>query len=239
MMIRLIAMPRYSARNPRRNAAGFAAVADLRELHVGHHAGRAPEPAKKNTVSMPLITMFHHSQLPATPLRGDEPRHDERRVGGECRGDHRRPGQPPRHLAPGEEVFLEALAASFREDEADDGRQREVADDDGPVDRGDVHRGVEGEGDGEETVDRSSTRTTTSASVVRTAPIRRFWRVGLTRFVNRMTNRSREGSTQIDVPVNPVCPKAGRVMEMAGRIRTVRRFPSEALGWKASSPGRW
>ena len=41
--------------------------------------------------------------------------------------------------------------------------------------------------------------------------MRRFWRVGFTRFVNRMTNRSREGSTQIDVPVNPVCPNAGRV----------------------------
>src|SRR6185437_5869090 len=115
-----------------------------------------------------------------------------------------------RHLSPGQEVLLEALATSFREDEADECRQREIADDDGPVDRGDVHRGEEG--DGEVGTARSYTRTTASASVVRTPPIRRFWRVGLTRFVNKMTNRSREGSTQIDVPVNPVCPKAGRVM---------------------------
>ncbi len=29
--------------------------------------------AKKNTVSMPLITMFHHSQLPATPCAATRP----------------------------------------------------------------------------------------------------------------------------------------------------------------------
>ena len=29
--------------------------------------------AKKNTVSMPLITKFHHSQLPATPLVATRP----------------------------------------------------------------------------------------------------------------------------------------------------------------------
>src|SRR4051812_47280508 len=29
--------------------------------------------AKKNTVSMPLISMFHHSQLPATPLLATMP----------------------------------------------------------------------------------------------------------------------------------------------------------------------
>jgi hypothetical protein len=29
--------------------------------------------AKKNTVSIPLITMFHHSQLPATPFVATSP----------------------------------------------------------------------------------------------------------------------------------------------------------------------
>ncbi len=29
--------------------------------------------AKKNTVSMPLMTMFHHSQLPATPWLATRP----------------------------------------------------------------------------------------------------------------------------------------------------------------------
>ena len=35
-------------------------------------------------------------------------------------------------------------------------------------------------------------------------------RVGLTRFVSRMMNRSRSGSSQIDVPVKPVWPNARR-----------------------------
>ena len=29
--------------------------------------------AKKNTVSIPLMTMFHHSQLPATPFAATSP----------------------------------------------------------------------------------------------------------------------------------------------------------------------
>src|ERR1700735_2183939 len=41
----------------------------------------------------------------------------------------------------------------------------------------------------------------------RTWRICSFVRVGFTRFVSRITKRSRSGSIQSDVPVKPVCPK--------------------------------
>src|SRR5574341_205426 len=53
--------------------------------------------------------------------------------------------------------------------------------------------------------------TTISATRLRTAKIRTFTRVGWTRFVSRMMNKSLSGSIQIDVPVNPVCPNATAV----------------------------
>src|SRR5512135_364224 len=47
-----------------------------------------------------------------------------------------------------------------------------------------------------------------SATRRRTSRMRSLFRVGYTRLVRRMTNRSWSGSTQMDVPVKPVCPNA-------------------------------
>ncbi len=50
-------------------------------------------------------------------------------------------------------------------------------------------------------------RTTASAIAGRASRICLFSRVGWTRLVSRMTNSSRAGSIQIEVPVKPVWPK--------------------------------
>src|SRR5207302_1215176 len=52
--------------------------------------------------------------------------------------------------------------------------------------------------------------TTRSATCDRTCRIIVLARVGLTRFVSRMMNRSRSGSSHSDVPVKPVWPNARR-----------------------------
>ncbi len=51
---------------------------------------------------------------------------------------------------------------------------------------------------------------TESASACRTAVIFVFALVGFTRFVSITIKMSCAGSIQIEVPVNPVCPNAGR-----------------------------
>src|SRR6185312_9879803 len=72
----------------------------------------------------------------------------------------------------------------------------------------------------------SITETTASASCTRTGPRRGLSRVGSTRLVSRMTKRSRAGSIQIEVPVNPVWPNA----------RCDSRWPAELFPLGTSHP---
>jgi hypothetical protein len=118
---------------------GPAAVTDLGELHVGHHLRAPPEPRVEEHRQRAA-----HDEVPPEPVagdsvRGDEAGHDERRVGGERRRDHRRAREPPRHGAPRDEVLLERLAALLREGEADADREDEVRRDDGPVEERQAH----------------------------------------------------------------------------------------------------
>src|SRR5439155_14128338 len=105
--------------------------------------------------------------------------------------------EPPRQRSARHEVLGDRLAGTAGVVDPDRRGEDEVGDDDQPV------RGVQGHGRG--SVRASTTR---SATKGRTFRIFVFARVGWTRLVSRMTNRSRSGSSQIDVPVNPVCPKA-------------------------------
>ncbi len=116
------------------------AVADLGELHVGHHLRPPPEPRVEEDRQRAA-----HDEVPPDPVagdavRGDEAGHDERRVGGERRRDHRGAREPPRHGAPGDEVLLERLAAPLREGDPDADRKDEIRGDDAPVEDGEVHR---------------------------------------------------------------------------------------------------
>ena len=112
---------------------GLARVAQLGELDVGHDARTAPQAAKKNTVSMPLITKFHHSQLPAMPFFDDQAGDDQRRVGRKSRGDHRRARQPPGGVAAGEKEFARAASGAAGVIQPDQQVGGEVEGDDGPV----------------------------------------------------------------------------------------------------------
>ena len=83
----------------------LAAVPHLGELDVGHHVRAPPEPREEEHREHAA-----HQHVPPQPVAGDavrddEPGDDERRVGGERRRDHRRAGEPPRHVAPRDEVL--------------------------------------------------------------------------------------------------------------------------------------
>ena len=118
-----------------------ARVADLGELHVGHDLRAPPEPRVEEHGQRSA-----HDHVPPEPVAGDavlgdEARHDERRVGGEGGGDHRGAREPPRNGSARHEVLLERLAALLRELEADSDRQREVGEDDSPVEKRQAHAG--------------------------------------------------------------------------------------------------
>src|SRR5262245_35054348 len=72
-MIRLIGIARYSARNTRNVAAGLPLYRTSANSTSVITCARRQRRAKKNTVSMPLINMFHQSQLPATPCDDTNP----------------------------------------------------------------------------------------------------------------------------------------------------------------------
>ena len=203
-MIRLIGIAEVERAEAAEEGRAVAAVANLGELDVGHHV-RAPPQSREEEHREHAA----HQHVPPQPVAGDAIRRDdtgddERRVGGERRRDHRRAGEPPRHIAARDEILLEAFAAALRVQQPDSGRQAEIGDDNQPVDRGQVH-GLRREGLGPEA---RSAVITASASCRRTAVILVLLRVGLTRLLRRMTNTLFTGSIAIDVPVNPVCPNA-------------------------------
>jgi len=73
MMMRLIGMARYSARKPRRTAARSPPYRSSANCTSVITPARRHRRAKKKTVRMPLITIFHHSQFPATPRLATSP----------------------------------------------------------------------------------------------------------------------------------------------------------------------
>src|ERR1019366_2152130 len=117
-----------------------AAVADLGELHVGHDLRAAPEPRVQEDRERAA-----HDEVPPEPVARDamgrdEARHDERRIGGERRRDHRGAREPPGDGASGDEVLLERLAALLRERDPDADREDEIRGDDRPIERREGHR---------------------------------------------------------------------------------------------------
>ena len=82
--------------------------------------------AKKNTVSIPLITMFHQSQLPATPFAATSPVTTSGVSAANVVATIAAPASHQGTWRPERKYSLEALAASLREDEADHRRQREI-----------------------------------------------------------------------------------------------------------------
>ena len=81
-----------------------------------------------------------------------------------------------------------------------------------------------GDDDSADTVDEPSEETTASWSIGLTFAIFMFARVGWTLFVRKITASDRSGSTQMDVPVNPVWPND----------EAEKRSPAE---WRRASRG--
>ena len=110
-----------------------ARVTDLAELDVGHDAAPAPQPRVKEDGEHAA-----GQEIPPEPVAGDAAaRHQsgdgQRRVGGKRCGHHGCPGQPPRHVATGEEVFRERRTGAAPVVEANAQVQGEVERDDDPV----------------------------------------------------------------------------------------------------------
>ena len=117
------------------------AVADLGELDVGQDAGAPPQPGVEEDREHAA-----RNKIPPQPIAGDaalghHAGDRQRRVGGEGRGDHRRTGQPPRDVAPGEEEFVDARSGSGLVIEADGQVEKEVQANDGPVEESELHSG--------------------------------------------------------------------------------------------------
>jgi hypothetical protein len=64
------------------------------------------------------------------------------RVGGEGRGDHGRPGQPPGHVPAGDEEVADASRRPLPEVNPDPEADGEIGGDDGDVDRRQTHSGL-------------------------------------------------------------------------------------------------
>ena len=118
---------------------GFAGIADFGEFDVGHDAGAAPQAGVEEHGEHAA-----RDEVPPQPVARDAAHRDhagdgQRRVGGERGRHHRRPGQPPRNVAPGEEELVDVFSGAALVVEADGEVEEEVERDNQPVDRGELH----------------------------------------------------------------------------------------------------
>jgi hypothetical protein len=118
---------------PTQKGGGFPAVTQLDQLDVGQDLCAPPEPRVHEHRDHPT-----ERERPPEPVAGQavprhEARHRQRRVGGERRGHHRRAGDPPGQGPSRQEVLGDAPSRPRAKQEADAEGEREVRDDDGPV----------------------------------------------------------------------------------------------------------
>ena len=119
---------------------GRAGVAELGELHVGQHAGAAPQRGEEEDGEHP-----GEQERPPQPVAGDalavdEAGDDQRRVGGEGGGHHGSPGQPPGDVAAGEEELADVAGRALHVEEADGEVDRKISGDHQPIERRKNHR---------------------------------------------------------------------------------------------------
>ena len=88
---------------------------------------------------MPLETKLHHSQFPAIPLAATMPVTASGVSAAKVVATMEVPGQPPRHVAAGEEEFVDARLRARLVIEADGEVEQEVEPDHGPVGEGELH----------------------------------------------------------------------------------------------------
>ena len=116
-----------------------ATVAELHERDVGQDAGAAPEPREEEHAEHAAEGGAPPDPVPGDAVGGDDAGHRQRCVGGERGRHHRRAGQPPGQLAPGQEILPEALTGATRGAGSHDERKEETAGENEPVERRERH----------------------------------------------------------------------------------------------------
>src|SRR5262249_53745581 len=97
----------------------LAGVTQFGKLNVSHHAGATPESRVEKDREHAAHDKVPPEPISRDPVFGDEASDSERGVGREGSGNHRSAGQPPGHVASGEEKLAGAAGCSPRVVEAD------------------------------------------------------------------------------------------------------------------------
>src|ERR1043165_6081200 len=198
-MIRLIGIARYSARNARSAAARVPLYRTSANSTSVITLARRHSRAKKNTVSMPLISIFHHSQFPATPCDETSPVTTSGVSAANVVATIDAPASHHGTARPEMKYSLRLSPPFFvnaKPMPADSAKYAKTMAQSTSVMCMSVYRF------------RWSSAMTASANATRTRPILLLLREGFTRLLSRMMKTSLSGSIQMDVPVNPVWPKA-------------------------------
>ncbi len=111
----------------------LAGVTELGEFDVGHDFGAAPVTSEEKDGQHAGEALIPPKPISGDALRGDEAGDEERRVGGERRGDHGSTGEPPGDITAGDEELRGITAGAAAVIDANQKIDEEIADDDNPI----------------------------------------------------------------------------------------------------------
>jgi hypothetical protein len=118
---------------------GFALVAELDKFDVGENFCAAPVAREEEDGHHAAEALRPPEPVAGDAVAGDEAGDEERRVGGECGGDHGSAGEPPGNVAAGDEKFLGTAGGTAAVVERDEKIEEQVGGDDDPVGGGEGH----------------------------------------------------------------------------------------------------
>jgi len=117
----------------------LAGVANLGKLHIGEQARAPPQPGEQEDRHHAREQEAPPQPVPGNSLRVNQPGDHQWSVGSERGRHHGGPGQPPIHTATGDEVVVNAAPGAATKPQPHDERDREIADDGGPIEEGEAH----------------------------------------------------------------------------------------------------
>ena len=131
--------PQVEGAEPAQEARGPPVVADLHELDVGEDARPPPQPREEQHAEHAAEGPVPPDPVAGDAVPGDDAGDREGGVGRERRRHHRRPREPPRQVAAGEEVLAQVPAGAPRDGQGDGGGEEQEAGEDQPVERRQGH----------------------------------------------------------------------------------------------------
>ena len=134
--------PQVEGAEPAQEARGRAVVADLHEGDVGEDARPPPQAGEEQHAEHAAEGAAPPDPVAGDAVAGDDAGDGERGVGRERRRHHRRPREPPRQVAAGEEVLAQALAGAARDGQGDGRGEEQEGGENQPVERGEGHGAV-------------------------------------------------------------------------------------------------